>query len=384
MKILVYNWYDNSSPDAIDALYRMGHTVGEVKYQLQNKLHDEDFESQLCRMIKEQHFEAVFSFDYFPVLSLIADECRIKYISWVYDSPHDTLYSKAVFNDCNYIFCFDRLDAERLRREGVKHVYHMPLAVNVRRLDTLFCNREAVTDYNYDVSFVGSLYRDKYNFYDYITLPEYYMGFLDGVMRTQMELYGCDIIPELITDNLFKNIESVFSINENDELLISKKQYFIQFIYKKITSIERVEILKALSEKFDVTLFSGNTDAELEHVKYKGYIDYEKGMPGVFRSSRINLNITLRSIVSGIPLRCMDIMGAGGFLLSNYQPELNELFSDGEEMVMYTSRDDLMNKVEYYLSHDSERRDIAINGCKKVREQYNIDKSLDKILSILD
>lgn len=53
----------------------------------------------------------------------------------------------------------------------------------------------------------------------------------------------------------------------------------------------------------------------------KGPIDYYNEMPYVFNNSRINLNITLRSIKSGIPLRAMDICGAGGFLLSNYQAD---------------------------------------------------------------
>ena len=42
----------------------------------------------------------------------------------------------------------------------------------------------------------------------------------------------------------------------------------------------------------------------------------------------------------------MDILGAGGFLLSNYQPELAEYFEDGKEVVMYHSRADLVEKVQ--------------------------------------
>ena len=57
-------------------------------------------------------------------------------------------------------------------------------------------------------------------------------------------------------------------------------------------------------------------------------------MPLIFRESKINLNITLRSITSGMPLRALDIMGAGGFLLSNYQQELAENYIDGEELVL--------------------------------------------------
>ena len=52
-------------------------------------------------------------------------------------------------------------------------------------------------------------------------------------------------------------------------------------------------------------------------------------MPLVFQNSKINLNITLRSIKNGIPLRAIDIMGAGGFLLTNYQNDFGLHFTDG-------------------------------------------------------
>ena len=65
-----------------------------------------------------------------------------------------------------------------------------------------------------------------------------------------------------------------------------------------------------------------NPTPELPNVINMGSVDYYDMMPYVFKCSDINLNITLRSIKTGIPLRAMDIMGAGGFLMSNYQVDL--------------------------------------------------------------
>ena len=115
MKILLFDWHDNSSQDACECLLRLGHEVADVKYRLTDKFHDEQLESSLTDAIVQHGFEVIFSFDYFPVLSDIAERTGVKYISWVYDSPHNTLYAKNIFNKCNYIFCFDSLDAERLR-----------------------------------------------------------------------------------------------------------------------------------------------------------------------------------------------------------------------------------------------------------------------------
>lgn len=380
MKILLFNWYDNSSHDACECLLRLGHAVAEIKYQLTDKFHDEQLESSLTGAIVQHGFEVIFSFDYFPVLSDIAERTGVKYISWVYDSPHNTLYAKNIFNKCNYIFCFDSLDAGRLKQLGVMNVYHMPLAANVGRLDALLGELSVPRHYDYDISFVGSLYRNKYNFYDSIKMPEYYRGFYDGVMQSQMELYGCDIVSQLVTDSRFEKISSSFSIEPDDGLFITKKDYFIQFIQKKITSVERVKALNCLAEQYKVTLFSGSSDEELRQVEYKGYVDYLTEMPRIFRNSKINLNISLRSIVSGIPLRCIDIMAAGGFLLSNYQPELAELFVDGEDMVMYTSMDDLKEKAGYYLEHDAEREQIALNGWRKIHKEYDMEDVLHKII----
>lgn len=386
MRILLYNWNDNSSPDALESLRRIGHEVCEVRHELKNKLYDEEFGKRMETLAREFHPDLIFSFDYFPVLSETARRCAVRYVSWVYDSPHFTLYSKTVFNECNYIFCFDRLEAGRLKGIGVPHAFHMPLAVNPHRLkresgidsDTVRTVKSA-----YDISFVGSLYNGSNNFYDQIKLPKYYKGFFDGLFRAQMELYGCDLASELLTDAVFSRIKDTFSVDETPELFITKKQYFTEFLRRKITSIERIELLGMLSEQYNVTLFSSQSDDSLDKVCFKGYVDYSRGMPQVFLRSKINLNITLRSILSGIPLRCLDIMGAGGFLLSNYQPELDELFVNGQEMVLFTGREDLMAKAEYYLVHEKERTEIAVNGKRKVDTMYSFDKKFTEMLAYI-
>ena len=75
-------------------------------------------------------------------------------------------------------------------------------------------------------------------------------------------------------------------------------------------------------------------------------------------------------------------MGAGGFLLSNYQQDLAELFVDGEDMVMFYDDDDMMNKVEYYLNHDDERCVIAANGRRKIMELYDYRNVWEKMFDI--
>lgn len=88
----------------------------------------------------------------------------------------------------------------------------------------------------------------------------------------------------------------------------------------------------------------------------------------------------MRSIETGIPQRVFDIMGVGGFVLSNYQEELEELFVPDREIVLFRDVPELLKKAEYYLNHEEERIRIAINGYKKVREYYNTQTALGSML----
>ena len=105
--------------------------------------------------------------------------------------------------------------------------------------------------------------------------------------------------------------------------------------------------------------------------------------PYVFKHARINLNITLRSIKSGIPLRAFDILGAGGFLLTNFQADFEDCYVPDEDFVFFESREDLLQKIEYYLTHEDERAAIAWNGFQKTASCHTYQHRVEEILSCL-
>ena len=50
--------------------------------------------------------------------------------------------------------------------------------------------------------------------------------------------------------------------------------------------------------------------------------------------------------------------------------------------MLYESHDDLVNKCNYYLTHDSERRQIAANGYGKVKSFIILKCGLMKFLTL--
>ena len=52
-------------------------------------------------------------------------------------------------------------------------------------------------------------------------------------------------------------------------------------------------------------------------------------------------------------------------------------------MVLYDSKDDLINKCSYYLTHENERKQIAANGLGKIEENHTYDVRLNEMFNII-
>lgn len=377
MKLLYYSWDEVIENDIYETLIKLGIDVDTLKFPIKDKLNDIPFTMKLSSILDSTQYDYIFTTNYLPIISKVAYAYGIKYISWLFDSNSLYLYSNSIFNDTNYIFTYDYCDYKMLTNLGVKKAFYMPLAVNTSKINKLIVNSDK--KYKFDVSFLGNLYANATQYDQIKNMPEYYRGYFDSIIDTQMNFYGIDLASILVTDEIYAKISNLITFNLEDELFITPREIFITFLQAKVTSIERTMLLKSIADEFSLTHFAATQSPSLINVDFGGYADYNTQMPLVFNSSKINLNITLRTIKTAIPLRCMDIMGAGGFLLSNYQQELAELFENGVDMVMYESHEDALNKIDYYLSHEKEREEIAVNGKRKIEEDFTYQKAFNKI-----
>lgn len=385
MRILYYTWFENSQEDMAETLAFLGHEIVACNISFGDYEEDEGFAKRLSEVIKEYSCDCVFSFNFFPIIARTAEEFRIKYISWIYDCPHWTLYSPSVKSVYNYIFVFDKVQFMMLEQLGLPHLYHFSLAVNTRMLSERMGNPQHgnVEQEKDDISFVGSLYEN--NRYDMIRyLPEYVRGYLEGTMRAQELVYGYNFVAELLTDDIIEQMNAFISMELPKSYAVSKREMYAAMINEKITSRDRILLLNMLSENYRLMLYTASNRKLVPGAVCAGTVAYRQEMPGVFRHSKINLNMTLRSIQSGIPLRALDIMGAGGFLLSNYQPELAEQFEDGKELALYASLEELLDKTQYYLSHEEERREIAYQGFRKVQTLFSYETRVKQMLEIVE
>ncbi|MCR5785781.1 MAG: glycosyltransferase [Eubacterium sp.] len=384
MKILLAEIFASYTQKTIgEKLKKLGHEVIEKKYYTpEDNYKDERIVDMIKADIKSVGAECVFTVNIWPPVARACNMLRVPYVAWSYDSPQNLPSDEDLNYDTNFLYIFDRIEAEMYNERGIERVFHMPLAADTERWDKFSSNGNI-----YDISFLGSLYES--------TLPglisgmsEYNRGYVNGAALAQQKIYGYFVIDEIIDDGLIKSISEDFKkankkagkdiFSEN----ITKKQLAYS-IASYVTYTDRLSLLRVLGSKFDMHLFSAvkeETRPLLSGISVHEYADYDTKMPIVFKNSKINLNPSLRIIRSGISLRCLDVMGCGGFLLSSYQPELAENFEDGKEIVLYTSIEDAVAKADFYLRNDELRESIAKAGYNKVKNEFTYESRLEKML----
>lgn len=384
MHILMYRWRAYNYKDIEQTFLALGHTVDNIEQELGNYDVSPEFEKVIEEMIGKNHYDMVFTVNYFAVISNACERQSVRYVSWTCDNPLISMYHESVFNSCNYIFTFDKTNYLEFKGMGVEHIWYLPLAVDTNRIDAIIENATDLFKYRGDVSFIGSLYER--NSYDKLKhrLPEYLRGYFDAVIEAQLNISGANIVEPMLTTNILEQLQEYFELKKSvgsfSDLGLIFQTTVLGF---KIAEIERRRGLIELSKFYKVHVYSNSDVRDLLRIRYCGSVDYWSEMPKVFHESKINLNFTIPNIKSGIPLRIWDILGSGGFLLTNFQAEIPCYFKEGEDLVCFDDLDDLREKVGYYLEHEKERQEIAENGYRKVKEHHSYRKRIQSILDIV-
>ncbi len=326
----------------------------------------------------------VLSLNYIPIVSRACKPFRTPYLSLTADCPCTKLNSKTIEYEHNRIFLFDRLQTEKYQKYNPDNIHYLTLASDVSIWDKIEISEADHQKYDCDISFVGSLYTEKctYNEIENV-LSDYTKGYIEGIVNAQQNVYGYNFIEDSLSKDIIESFQKELNIlSSNDDYYDDMSGYLADlFIGYKCTEQERINTISAISKYFNMDLYTNSDASMLPNVNYRGIADTNTEMPKIFKCSKINLNTTNRAIKSGIPLRIFDIMGCGGFVISNYQPEIPEYFIPDTDIVLYDSIGDLLEKIDFYLKNDSPREQIARNGYEKVKTLHTFDNRLQQMLT---
>lgn len=381
MKILVYRWKAYNYIDIIQTFQALGHTVEELEYHLDNYDEDTVFFELLRKRLLSETYDFVFTMNYFAVVSDACESCDVKYVSWTCDNPLISMYHESIFHSCNYIFCFDKTNYLEFKGMGCQHIWHLPLAVDTERIDHVLSQAEDLYAYENEISFVGSLYER--NSYDRMRdrLPDYLQGYFEAVIRAQMDVSGGNIIDDLLQPDILAELEEYYKLEKSERSFSNLGLIFSTTVLGfQVAKRQRRQALLELGKRHEVTIYTNSDTSDLLGVTYRGGVDYWTEMPKVFHMSKINLNFTIPNIVSGIPLRVWDVLGSGGFLLTNFQAELPSYLENKKDLVCFEDLRQLNELTTYYLTHEEKRREIAAHGYQTVKRQHSYKKRVQQML----
>ena len=99
----------------------------------------------------------------------------------------------------------------------------------------------------------------------------------------------------------------------------------------------------------------------------------------VYQNAKISLNIHHQQTQNGFNMKFFEIPAAGGFQICDWQPEIERLNLDGL-VATYRDRDDLIDKIEYYLPKEELRREMSHKLQAHLFENFRYDIRLMHLL----
>ena len=377
MKILFYRWNSIIEDEIGKCFDKLGFDVKNFNGKLNVKESGEEELVSLVKEIKNGGFSHVFSVDFKPIVSKAVDLAggKLIYISWNLTMPFDLSELAGLSYDFNKAFFYDRNYVEKLHKKGYKNTYHLPLATSIRPV----ANNSPC--YIHDFSMVASMYEsDSLNLLS--SVNKYLKGYIDGLVEFQRKLQGGNIIESCLADDIVEDINTCL-MKKTDMGAFTKlsKSDIALCLSREVTRRERMKAFLLLENKVGTAIYSKDKVKGLDNTFMGGEISYDK-TPDIYRNSKVNLNISFSGIESGIPLRVLDIIGCGGLVCSNPQPEIFEYFTPNESIVTFDSIEELMDKVIFLVNNDTVRNEIINEGMNIIKKAFSYEDRINHMFSL--
>jgi spore maturation protein CgeB len=224
--------------------------------------------------------------------------------------------------------------------------------------------------------------------YDYCLVPEKFR--LNDYKKMGANPIYCQ---EAANPNFYKpyNLKQEFDVTFVGQAYGERPDY-IKFLYDKNIDI-RVwgsgwhDFENKLTRKIKRTIFRNkNISPALLPTKIIGPILSDTEMIKMYSRSKINLGLSTcgnthtNKKITQIRLRDFEVPMSGGFYMVEFMPELEEFFEIDKEIVCYQNKEDLVEKIKYFLKNDSKRKKIALAGRKRCLKDHTWQKRFEIVL----
>ncbi|MFB5267216.1 glycosyltransferase [Paenibacillus enshidis] len=142
---------------------------------------------------------------------------------------------------------------------------------------------------------------------------------------------------------------------------------------------DRIENYHQYASKIDVNKWHGPEDTNQLYNGSKIVINLHRS----HLDESVNNNTILKIPAASPNPRCFEICAASAFQLTDARDNMASFYKPGEEIETYSTPQELIEKIEYYLTHDKERQEIALRGLERTLKEHTYAHRLHQMLSIL-
>ncbi|MDC3378734.1 glycosyltransferase [Planctomycetota bacterium] len=154
----------------------------------------------------------------------------------------------------------------------------------------------------------------------------------------------------------------------------------VAFIGRPDERGERVPVLRALAEHYDVRVYGPGNWEELGF-KRGLKAAYSHHYRAICNSAKVMVGCDLRADVDQyFSNRTWLTLGCGGFLATRYVPNLEEIFTDGEHCAFWRSPQHAVDVVGRYLEDEQARQRVAQAGHDLAHSRYEYRHLVQRLL----
>ncbi len=289
------------------------------------------------------------------IFSRFFEDVRLPYVSWFTDTPRMILFGRKMhLSDYSVAATWERAYIPHLEQAGFRHVHFMPHATD----PALFCGEPPET-FERDLAFVGvsmvALTAEAIDKHAHVphVLDAVRRAFELG--RVTRERYAAGM-PAILDGTLLAGLNE--SERRNVELLVNYEA----------TRRQREVLARTLAPLgLEVR---GDAGWQAYGVPAGGAVGYFDDLAPYYRGTKVNVNSTSLQMCYAVNQRVFDCPAAGGFLLTDNQPDMHAFFEPGRECVLYESMDELRDKAAFFLNHPEERAAIVRAAQRRIAAEH--------------
>lgn len=280
-------------------------------------------------------------------------------------------------NNDSHHFCIEDSNIELLNKSKVTNVHKTFHATEF--------NKKITKENIYDISFVGHL-MSGINLYPFESLiGGKHLQSIAWSRYCDSAFHALPKIKELATNEFF--LDTIGIPSEDQKFAI--EQYLVANL-NKLSSAYRGEIISNIN-KHSINIIGGDLSygkinnplllIRKDNIKYHpATADYSEAQT-IYSNSKINLNISALQFDTAINNRVIDIIGSGGFILTDYRSDLDLMLPLSKEIV-FQSPEELNYLIDYYSQPNKNSKRIELIEALKIEIQnkFSYEKSIAQIL----